>query len=106
MSNQYSDLSVNSCNTNTIDVISNLDQSAPCSNDLSYEDLEIDYAQFRKRQRLDNDFFLGGTDDKQLEPSRIPSFRNERSLLSASANRRTEEDEISIDDMLLERVNF
>ena len=106
MSNQYSDLLVNSYNTNTIDVISNQDQSAPCSNDLSYEDLEIDYAQFRKRQRLDNDFFLGSTDDKQLEPSRIPSFKNERSLLSASANRRPEEDEISIDDMLLERVNF
>jgi len=105
-SNQFSDLSVNSCNTNTIDVISIQDQSAPCSNDLSYEELEIDFAQFRKRQRLDNDPFFGSTDDQQQEPSRRPSFRNERSLLSASANRRPEEDEISLDDMLLERANF
>ena len=74
------------------------------SNDLSYEDLELDFAQFNKRQRLDDDFFFGQPNKKQPELLRILSSTSvAENLPDSMKDYHLKENEISIDDMLLER---
>ena len=109
LTNQTSELSIDSQNNRTGENLSYLDKEKQSFIDLSYEDLEQDFAQFKKRQRLDNDFFFSNSADKQTVLQRIPSssslrgLKNESSLQSEVTDNKFEDNEISVDDMLLER---
>ena len=93
-----SDLTVNS---ESVDNASNLDRSNLSSIDQSYEELEMDFAQFTKRQKLENDFFFGTCSEKQSEPTRIPSFKRQLPSATDAVDNTTEE--FDVDSLLLER---